>query len=75
MKRFQTILRHGHQLIDRQSFDAEVDARRHYRQTELPYPLVLELWKYHPPVNVVMGHRISIGWQKLAEKTGVEEFC
>jgi len=74
MKRFRVDAHDGYQLINRQFFDALPDAESHYRQTDAPPLVIMQLWQYEPPVDLVFGHKIRGGWRMLAEKIGMEEF-
>jgi hypothetical protein len=75
MRKYKVIHLHDGQVIGGKTFNASDTAERYYRELEPGHLGRVELWEYWPPVNVVMGHRLHMGWIKLKEKEGIEEFC
>lgn len=74
-KQYSVELKHEGQCLGRELFNSEEAARKFYKTGEAPSGMKLELWVYHPPVKVVMGNTISMGWQLVESKEGMEEFA
>jgi hypothetical protein len=56
-------------------FVTKKEARSFYSAYVVPHLCSMELWRYYPPVKVVMGHVVRMGWVKVESKIGAEEFC